>query len=64
MESIIIPKQSGANIRKDGVMVRIAPDVNEKLDALSEETNIAKTRLIDVLLRKAIEVVQVVESDF
>lgn len=63
MDKIVIRKQSGVNIRRDGVQVRIAPDINERLDSLSEETNITKTRLIDVFLRKAMEAVEIVESD-
>lgn len=63
MDKIILAKQNGANIRKEGVLVRIAPDMNKELDALSEETGIAKTRIIDVFLRKAMAVVEIVESD-
>lgn len=63
MDKIILAKQNGSNIRKEGVLVRIAPDMNKEIDALSEETGIAKTRIIDVLLRKALAVVEVVESD-
>lgn len=63
MDKIILAKQNGANIRKEGVLVRIAPDMNKKLDELSEETGIAKTRIIDVCLRKALAAVEIVESD-
>lgn len=63
MEKIIIQKQTGVNIRRDGVLIRISPEVNQQLDSLSEETGISKTRLADFLLKKALKAVEVVESE-
>ena len=38
-------------IRRDGVQVRVAPDVNERLESISDETGLAKTKVLDVILR-------------
>lgn len=62
MNKIVIVKEKGNHIRRDGFQVRIAPDVNEQLDAISEETGQAKTKVLDVILRKALEQVEIVES--
>lgn len=62
MEQITITKRSGYN-RKDSVSVRIAKDVNEQLDVLSEKTGYTKTAIADLLLRKALEVTIVAESE-
>lgn len=62
MEEIIIQKQGGIGIRKDGKMVRISLDVDERLEKLSEETGYTKTRLADYLLSMALDAVKVVEG--
>lgn len=62
MDKIVIQKQTSTSIRKNGVQVRISQEINSKLDELSEETGIAKTRIIDLLLRKALEQVEIVEE--
>lgn len=63
MNKIILKKQSGASIRKDGRMIRISAEVDDKLEELSEQTGHAKTRIADLLLKKAIEQVEVVDVD-
>ena len=63
MDKIIIHKQSGANIRKNGVLIRISPESKQQLEELSEETGISTTRLADFLLKKALKLVEVVESE-
>ena len=62
MDKIVIVKDKANFIRKDGLQVRIAPDINERLEELSEETGLAKTKVLDVILRKALTAVEVVES--
>lgn len=64
MEQITIKKLNGCDIRKNGVQIRIAKDVNDQLDALSEETGYTKTKIADLLLRKALQCVVVEESEF
>ena len=63
MEKIILKKQAGANIRKDGRMIRISAEVDDKLESLSEQTGHSKTRIADVLLKKAIDQVEVVDVE-
>lgn len=63
LNKIIIHKQSGANIRQNGVLIRISPETKQQLDELSEETGISTTRLADFLLKKALKLVEVVESE-
>lgn len=62
MDKIVIVKDKANFILKDGLQVRIAPDINERLEELSEETGLAKTKVLDVILRKALTAVEVVES--
>lgn len=63
MEKIIILKDKANFIRKEGMQVRIAADLHERLENISEETGLAKTKVLDVILRKAIEMVEVVECE-
>lgn len=62
MEKIVLYKQGNGDIRKNGVLIRISPEVNQQLEALSEETGIAKTRIADCLLKKVLKNV-VVEDE-
>lgn len=63
MEKIVILKDKANFIRRDGVQVRVAADVNERLDMLSDETGLAKTKVLDVILRKALEAVEIIEVE-
>lgn len=63
MEKIIILKDKANFIRKEGTQVRIAADLHERLENISEETGLAKTKVLDVILRKAIEMVEVIECE-
>lgn len=63
MEQITIKKMNGADIRKSGVQVRVAADINKELMDLSEETGMTKTLIVDLLLRKALNYVVVEEGD-
>lgn len=63
MEKIVILKDKANFIRRDGFQVRVAADVNERLDMLSDETGLAKTKVLDVILRKALEAVEIIEVE-
>ena len=63
MEKILIHKQNGKPIGKDGTSVWVSKAVNERLEALTLESGISKQRIVDYLLRKALEVTEVVESE-
>ena len=63
MEEIKITKLTGADIRKSGVQVRVAADINKELMELSEETGLTKALITDLLLRKALKYVRVVEQE-
>lgn len=61
MEEIKLQKLNGAEIRRSGVQVRVAADVNKELMDLSEETGMTKTLIVDLLLRKALNHVVIEE---
>lgn len=63
MEKIIIHKQSGKPVGKDGGCIWVSKEVNEQLESLALDTGIAKQRITDYLLRKALEVTEVAESE-
>ena len=63
MEKIILKKQAGASIRKDGKHVRISLETDNKLEALSDATGYSKSRIADLLLKKAIEQVEIVDEE-
>ena len=63
MEKIIIHKTNSKPVGKAGGSVWISKEVNDRLDSLADETGIAKQRITDFLLRKALEVVEVAESE-
>lgn len=63
MEQIAITKRKGGYRREDSVGMRIAKDVSDQLDVLSEETGYTKTMIADLLLRKALSCVVVQESE-
>ena len=63
MEKIIIHKQNSKPVGKDGSSIWVSKEVNEQLENLCLETGIAKQRITDFLLRKALECVEVAESE-
>ena len=63
MEKIIIHRVNSKPVGKTGGSVWISKEVNDQLDALADETGIAKQRITDFLLRRALEVVEVAESE-
>ena len=63
MEQITIAKRNSGYRREDSVGMRVAKDVSDQLDALSEETGYTKTMIADLLLRKALAAVVITESE-
>ena len=63
MDKIIIQKQFTKPIRSESIQAWISKDVSEQLDKISNETGISKQRIMDFLLKKAIDSVEIVESE-
>lgn len=63
MEKIIIHKTNSKPVGKSGGAVWVSKEVNDRLDSLADETGIAKQRITDFLLKKALEHVVVAESE-
>ncbi len=63
MEKIIIQKQFTKPIRSESVQCWISKDVSEQLDKVSNDTGISKQRITDLLLKKALEAVEVVDCE-
>lgn len=61
MEQIVL-KKAAQGIRKNGLQVRIAADVNDDLLELSETTGLSKVLIVDILLRAALKNVTVEEE--
>ena len=60
--AIKIAKQLKTSPRSERVVIWVAKDTKDALAKVSEETGIGQQCLADLLLRKAIEMVEVVES--
>lgn len=63
MDKIVLHKMNSKPVGKAGGSVWLSVAVNDRLDALADETGIAKQRITDYLLRKALEVTVVEESE-
>ncbi len=63
MEKIIIQKQFTKPVRSESIQCWISRDISEQLDKISNETGISKQRIMDLLLKKAIDAVEVVECE-
>lgn len=55
MDKIVIQKTTGNPIGKTGGSIWVSKDVNDRLESISDETGIAKQKITDFLLRKALE---------
>lgn len=60
---IILRKQFIKANRKESVPCWIAKDVSAMLDSISEETGLSKQCVTDYILRRACEMVQIVDCD-
>ena len=63
MEKIIIQKQFTKPIRSESVQCWVSKDVSEQLDKVSNETGVSKQRIMDLLLKKALDAVEIVECE-
>lgn len=63
MEKIKIHKTNSKPVGKGGGSIWVSKEVNDALENLSDETGIAKQRITDYLLKKALAVVEVVENE-
>lgn len=63
MDKIIIHKIHNKPIGKAGGSVLVSKEVSEQLDSIALETGIAKQRVTDFLLKKALEAVVVADSE-
>lgn len=63
MDKIIIQKQFTKPDRKESVQCWVSRDISDKLDSISNDTGVSKQRVIDLLLKKAIEAVEIVEPE-
>lgn len=63
MDKIIIQKQFTKPVRSESIQCWISKDVSEQLDKISNETGISKQRITDLLLKKALDAVEVVECE-
>lgn len=63
MDKITIPKQFTKPVREESVTCWISKDISESLDRISNDTGISKQRIADLLLKKAIEAVEIVEYE-
>lgn len=61
MEQIILRKINN-DIRKSGLQIRVAADINEELLELSEATGLSKVLIADTLLRAALKNVAIEEE--
>ena len=63
MEKIVIHKIHNKPIGKTGGSVWISKEVSDRLDELCDETGIAKQRITDFLLKKALKNVVVCDDE-
>jgi hypothetical protein len=63
VDKIIIQKQFTKPVRSESVQCWVSKDVSDKVDKISNETGISKQRVMDLLLKKAIEAVEIVDSE-
>lgn len=63
MDSIKILRQYKKPVRSERVVCWVSKDVRDALSKISEETGLSQQCLADMLLRKAMEAVEIVEDD-
>lgn len=63
MEKIIIQKQFTKPVRSESIQCWVSKDVSEQLDKVSNDTGISKQRIMDLLLKKALEAVEIVDCE-
>ena len=63
MEKLIIQKQFTKPVRSESIQCWVSKDVSEQLDKVSNDTGISKQRIMDLLLKKALEAVEIVDCE-
>lgn len=63
MEKITIQKQFTKPVRSESVQCWVSRDISEQLDKISNETGISKQRIMDLLLKKAIDAVEIIDCE-
>lgn len=63
MKKIIIQKQFTKPVRSESIQCWVSKDVSEQLDKVSNDTGISKQRIMDLLLKKALEAVEIVDCE-
>ena len=63
MKKIIIQKQFTKPVRRESIQCWVSKDVSEQLDKVSNDTGISKQRIMDLLLKKALEAVEIVDCE-
>lgn len=63
MEKIVIQKQFTKPVRSESIQCWISKDVSERLDVVSNDTGVSKQRIMDLLLKKALDAVEVIECE-
>lgn len=63
MDKILIQKQFTKPVRSESIQCWVSKDISEQLDRISNETGISKQRITDLLLKKAMEAVEIVECE-
>ena len=63
MDKIVIQKQFSKPVRSESIQCWISKDVSEQLDKISNESGISKQRIMDFLLKKAIDSVEIIDCE-
>jgi|GEM_PF-6790429 len=63
MEKIIIQKQFTKPVRSESIQCWVSKDISEQLDNISNNTGISKQRIMDLLLKKALDAVEIIECE-
>lgn len=63
MRKIFIQKQFTKPVRSESIQCWISKDISEQLDKVSNETGVSKQRIMDLLLKKALAAVEIVDCE-
>lgn len=63
MEKIKIARQYKKPARNERVVIWVSKDVRDALAKISEETGLSQQALADLLLQKAMDAIEIVDSD-
>lgn len=63
MEKIKIARQYKKPARNERVVIWVSKDIRDALGRVSEETGLSQQCLADLLLQKAMDAIEIVDSD-